>query len=229
MNTTARRKPDRPWIVEGTDGRTGAPINLTLPAVDGVQAWDGAEARGIVVKRVIPAYGRAPAWASRSLCVLMGLVRLPSTLLGAGLLLAMLPVLVPVWSIRWYEVPSVAARAGGTFPAGVVEKWGLAPRAKSMEQRGFLFESSHSVLEFIRAETVVVQSTRIGVAWLPERVTRQPQFGRMVAESAVIFVPFALAAWAAARHGGWRRVSPVALASGAASGGDSPRPPSWPS
>ena len=104
----------------------------------------------------------------------------------------LLPVLFPVWTVSWQEVPSIPAKGGGFLSAGSLAQAGFVPVDMAEDMRALLFTGPDKLQP--RVERWSFGTKPVQVTWSPQRVRRSLAFGRMVAEAFAVAVPVGLIA-----------------------------------
>jgi hypothetical protein len=205
--------PDgRLWVVEGIDRQTGKPTSVNVRALTGVQAWDGIEATGIIVRKVHPIEDMIPCYRAvvqrerfQERLRLLGLaVVSPVGLVAVGVVLAALPLAFPVFSREWRELPS-ATVAGSALSGGWLAQHGVNGRNCADEQGAFLFAGPPAPQTWSASVFVSLaggSSASLPVTFVPDSVHQQPEYGRVAAESLALLLPFLVSAWVLQRRHG---------------------------
>lgn len=119
----------------------------------------------------------------------------------SGVVLAMLPVLFPVWDRSWVERPS-----SGSLAPAVLSEAGMRDRIGGDQRRGFLFTGPSTADSIVGVVKVGSRS----VSWWALNTSAHVQWGRMLVEAGVLLAPFLIFAI-------WLRPAPAAPAASAPS------------
>ena len=203
--------PDgRLWVVEGVDRQTGKPTSVSVRALTGVQAWDGVEATGVIVRKVHPIEDMIPSYRAvvqrerfQERLRLLGLALMsPVGLVAVGVVLAAAPLAFPVFSRQWRELPS-ATVAKGALSGGWLAQHGVIGRNCADEQRTFLFAGPPEPHPWSTSIVIMFgdgSNVSLPVTFVPDSVHQQLEYGRLAAESLILLLPFLVAAWVLQRR-----------------------------